>query len=590
MFCNKCGKQVEQFNQYCGNCGESINQESLPVQAVETDFNFCRNCGAAVHGRYCGNCGESSIKVEAKVKSSFIGIEQIKQTGVAVKNALFSKDALKDMKLDKVHIEKLTTAETLKWVKQGVLFSIIIAIVAIALSLLIGTGIKSIVLENQYGSYAFESTLERNFFNAVYNLSLVAYSMLFGGKVNWLFSMGGMKGTIAVAFPFIGLMIGILIIVASEKIRFKLSGMGRTLHGNGIIAAITGVIVTLGGMLLNKSARINYGGIYGYNSPEDVLKVGSSIQVFFTFFMVFITTFFTLQIIIKNKGANKQNPILTVIRKIVFTVVGFAFVMALSVIVKVLVEAGEMPEGANWLAAIVGILYLTGFFISALLTGQFKLIEAVINSESVIKLKMTLTNMKYEMYGMEDQIDNFMKWWLIIAVIITVCMILGAAYQFFKDRDLELKAAFKESALVSLGLGVCFGIVSKMAGCMVDVTLQVTNSSYREMFDMNRGKYSFSLKSGNSSFIVNAIVIAMVICILFMLMYWLVNLKMPVIDTVMNILKPVVLWAIMGMLCILFIVTFDAYDVNYSIMGIAEDVVDYIGEELENNFFDMFDF
>ena len=347
-------------------------------------------------------------------------------------------------------------------------------------------------------------------------------------------------------------------------------------------------------MLLNKSVRTNYrelyGYSYGYGSPEDIFKVGSGIQVLFTFFMVFMITFFTLQIIIKSKGVNEQSPILTIIRKLIFIVVGFAFVMATSVMIKVLMEVGEMPEGASLLAVLVGILYLTGIFISVILMGRFDLIEVVVNSDSVIKLKMTLANIKYEMYGVEEQMSNFMKWWLIVAVIITTCMILAAAYQFFKDRDLELKVAFKESALVSLGLGFCFGMVSKMAGYVMSVNLQATNSYYRDMLEMDRGKYSFVLKSGNSSLIVNAMIIAVITCILFMVMYWLLSLKVPVVDTIMNIFKPVVLWITVGVFCVFFVVKFDVYDINYSIMGIAEDAVDYIGEELENNFFDMFDF
>ena len=592
MFCNKCGTQIEESNQYCGNCGARAQQGSLPIQAVETNFNFCRSCGAAVQGRYCEACGESSVKVEAKIKSSFKTMEQLKQTGAAVKNVLPGKESLKDMKLNKLHIEKLTTAEALKWVKQGVLFSVIVAVVAIVLSLLIGTGLKDAIFEEQYSSYAFGSTLEKNLFNTVCNLNLVPYSMLFGGKVNWLLSVGGVKGTIAAVFPVIGMVLGVIILIISEKIRLKLSGMGRTLSGNGIIAAITGVVVTLGGVVLNKSMRTNYREFYGYSysSPEDILKVSSSIHLLFTFFMVFVITFLTLQFVVKNKGVNEQNPILSVIRKIVFTIIGFAFMMATSVMIKVLMEVGEMPEGVSWLVVLVSILYLTGIFISVILMGQFNLIEVMVNSDSVIKLKMTLANIKYEMYGMEDQIDSFMKWWLIVAVVITACMILVAAYQFFKGRDLELKVAFKESALISLGSGLCFGMISKMASYVMNVTLQATNSYYRDMLEMDRGKYSLMVKSGNSSFVVNAMIIAVMTCILFMVMYWLLSLKVPVVDTIMNIFKPVVLWIAVGVFCIFFIAKFDVYDVNYSIMGIAEDAVDYIGEELEDNFFDMFDF
>lgn len=594
MFCNKCGTQIEESNQYCGNCGSRVQQGTLPIQAVETNFNFCRSCGAAVQGRYCEACGESSVKVEAKIKSGFKTMEQLKQTGASVKNVLPGKEALKNIKLDKLNFEKLTIAEAVKWVKQGLLFSVIVVAIAIVLSLLIGTGVKSAIFESQYSGYTFESALEKNLFNTVCNLSLVTYSMLFGGKVNWVLSVGGIKGTVAAAFPFVGIILGVIVLIISEKIRLKLSSKERTLSGNGIIAAITGVVVTLGGMLLNKSVRTNYRELYGYSygsgSPEDIFKVGSGIQLLFSFFMVFMITFFTLQIIIKSKGVNEQSPILTIIRKLIFIVVGFAFVMATSVMIKVLMEVGEMPEGASLLAVLVGILYLIGIFISVILMGRFDLIEVVVNSDSVIKLKMTLANIKYEMYGVEEQMSNFMKWWLIVAVIITTCMILAAAYQFFKDRDLELKVAFKESALVSLGLGFCFGMVSKMAGYVMSVNLQATNSYYRDMLEMDRGKYSFVLKSGNSSLIVNAMIIAAITCILFMVMYWLLSLKVPVVDTIMNIFKPVVLWITVGVFCVFFVVKFDVYDINYSIMGIAEDAVDYIGEELENNFFDMFDF
>lgn len=597
MFCNRCGKQAESFNSYCGNCGGSINQESLPVQAVESNFNFCRSCGAAVQGRYCEACGESSVKVEAKIKNSFIRMDQIKQTGAAMKKALPSKEALKEVKLETLPIKMPTTEEVFKWVKQGAVLSVIVTIIGVLLSLLVGMGLKEFIVEETYGGFMGFNSVQEKMFNTVLNFKLFMYSILFGGKINWSVAMGGVKGNIAVTLPFIGLILSVLIVMISEKVRASITGMQRTLVGNGIMSVITGVVVTLGGVLLNKSVRTNmeelygYGYGYGYSSSEQTIKLGTNINLLLTFFMAMIVTFFVLQIVMKNSDVDgKQNVLLGAIRKVIFTVTGCSFVIAASIVVKIINESGDMPEGAGWIAVLISVLYLTGVLLAVLLTGQFNILGAILNSDSVLKLKMTITSMTYEMYGMDDKVKNFMKWWLIIAVIITIAMVLVIAYQFFKDREMDVKMALKESALVSIGVGIGCALISKVASFTMAVNFKVTNSYYRDMLDVERGKYSFAITSGNTSFIKNVLIITVVMCVIFMAMYWLVNLKQPTVDAVMATLKTGVLWAAVGVFCICLIVKFDVYDVNYTMMDIIEDAGDYIADELEDKVFDMFDF
>lgn len=591
MFCNRCGKQAEPFNSYCGNCGGSINQESLPVQAVESNFNFCRSCGAAVQGRYCGVCGESSVKVEAKIKNSFIRMDQFKQTGAAMKKALPSKEALKDVKLDNLPIKMPTTEESFKWIKQGLVLSVIVTIIGVLLSALVGMGIRALVIEESYGGFIGFSSVQEKMFNAVLNFKLFMYSMLFGGKINWSVAMGGVKGDIAVTLPFIGLILSVLIIMISEKVRSSISGIQRTLVGNGIMSVITGVVVTLGGLLLSKSIRTSMDDIYGYgySSSEQMIKLGTSINLIATFFMAVVVTFFVLQIVMKNSNAEgKQNVLLATIRKVVFTVTGCSFAIATSVVIKILHESGDMPEGASWIVVLIPILYLTGALLAMLLTGQFSLLGAILNSDSIMKLKMTMTNMTYEMYGMDNKVESLIKWWFIIAGIITIAMVLVIAYQFFKGREMDVKTALKESALVSIGIGIGCALISKMASFSMAVSLRATNSYYRDMLDMDRGKYSFAINSGNTAFIKNTLIIAVVMCVIFIAMYWLVNLKLPAVDTVMATLKAGVLWLAVGVFCVCFIMKFDVYDINYTFMGIAEEAIENIEDEIEDNFSDLF--
>ncbi len=80
MFCNQCGKQVQEKQQYCGICGTYVKKETLPIQSHETQFNFCRSCGTEIIGRYCERCGESSVQTQGKINKISSKIEQYKQS------------------------------------------------------------------------------------------------------------------------------------------------------------------------------------------------------------------------------------------------------------------------------------------------------------------------------------------------------------------------------------------------------------------------------------------------------------------------------------------------------------------------------
>ena len=595
MFCNKCGKQVEESKQYCGNCGESIKLDTLPMQVVETSFNFCRNCGGVVEGRYCEACGANSIKTEAKMKSGFMRMEQLKQTGTAVKNVLPTKETFKDIKLEKLGVTKATSTEIIKWVKQGLIFAIIVAVIGIGVSAFIGLGVKDTISREFFYSYRSGSRVEHNIMDTLLNLKLIIYNLFFGGKMSMSIATTGMKETIGIAMPTLGLIFGVLIMIIGEKIRVKATGQERTLIGNGVMAVVTGGVMTLAGLLLNKSIQFDMRelyGSYGSSSPMDGIKLSSNISMVFTFFVIFAMTYVTLQIVMKNKlGHSSTQAMLATVRRITFTITGFSFVMALSVIAKIFIEAEKLPEGSEWIVFLIVLIYLAGFFLMILVTGQYSMLEVVTNSEPIMKLKMTLTNVKYDMYGMEDKMDNFMKWWLIVAVIISVCIILSAAYRYFKEREVECKVAIKESVVMSIALGVGLGLIAKIGSCLVSFNVYVSsrhsNNYYR---NMNNGEYEFIIKSGDSAIIKNAVIIAVIMCVLFVVMYWLVSSKMPIVDSSMKVLNAGVIWGAIAVFSIVFLIKFDTYDVNYSVIGVVDEAMEYITDEIEDNFMDIFNY
>ena len=582
MFCNQCGNQVEEFEQYCGNCGASMKQNTPLGQVVETQFNFCRSCGNEAKGRYCAVCGENMIKTEAKVKNG----------------GFPSKQVLKDINLNPLSVKKINLSEIIKWVKQGLLFAIIVAVIGIGISALIGLGIKdTIYREYFYSDYRSASSFERSVMDTFLNLKLIIYHLFFGGQINLSISIGGIKEIIGLGLPFLGGIFGVVIMVIGEKIRLKITGYKRTLAGTGIVAVVTGGVMTLLGALLNGSMKYDMNDLYGtydLDASLSAMKASSSVGLVLTFFSIVALTYFTLQIVMKNKieDVSKQRMVTTV-RRITFAVLGFVLVMALSVIGKIFMEAGTLPEGAEWIAFLVVGLYLTGFFIMILVSGQYNLLEVITNSESVLKLKMTLMHVKSDMYGIEDKIDNFMKWWLVIAVIISICIVLSIAYKFFKGREMKFRTALKESALMSILLGIGFSIVAKMASYTIslsrNVNMRGSNNYYMDEM-MENGKYSLLIQAGDNQLIKSIIIVAVFMCVLLMIAYGLARSGMPIVNAVMKVLHPGVICGAIAVFSIIFLVKFDTYDVNYSILGVIEEASDYIGDEVNENFLDLFDY
>ena len=582
MFCNQCGNQVEESRQYCGNCGASMKQNTPLGQVVETQFNFCRSCGNEAKGRYCAVCGENMIKTEAKVKNS----------------GFTSKQGLKDIGLNPLSVKKINLSEIIKWVKQGLLFAIIVAVIGIGISALIGLGIKETIYGKYfYGSYRNASSFERSVMDTFLNLKLIIYHLFFGGQINLSVTIGGIKEIIGLGLPFLGGIFGVVMMVIGEKIRLKITGYKRTLAGTGIMAVVTGGVMTLLGALLNGSMKYDMKDLYGtydLDASLSAMKASSSVGLLLTFFSIVALTYFTLQIVMKNKieDVSKQRMVTTV-RRITFAVLGFALVMALSVIGKIFMEAGTLPEGVEWIAFLVVGLYLTGFFVVILVSGQYNMLEVITNSESVLKLKMTLMSVKSDMYGIEDKIDNFMKWWLVIAVIISICIILSITYKFFKGREMNFRTALKESALMSILLGIGFSVVAKMASYTIslsrDVNMRGSNNYYMDEM-MDNGKYSLLMQAGDNQLIKSIIIVAVFMCVLLMIAYGLARSGMPIVSAVMKVLHPGVICGAIAVFSIIFLVKFDTYDVNYSILGVIEEASDYIGDEVNENFLDLFDY
>ena len=595
MFCNHCGKQAEEAQQYCMACGGYLKPKQTQVQVIETPFKFCRSCGAETKGRYCEVCGENTMQSAAKVKSGAVRIEQIKQTGNVVKEKVKQmkvKETLaKTTRIEELPKFKWDKEEALTWLKQGLVSSGIVMGISLILSIIISLMIRGAIFEDSYISYDGLGKLEKNMFNTLLNLRMLLFGGLFNGKVQWDLTVGNvLKGSASVAAPFVGLVFSTLIIGVSEKIRGAVYKTSRTLYSNAIMSVINGVVIALCGCLLTQSVKIGSEDIYslfgGYSelSNFDLIKFSTHINVFSTFVMACLTTFFVLTFVMGNKDeAGSENTIISAIRKIAFTVLGFSFLIAVSMMIKMAMEGGDLLEDGGWIAVLLFTIYLTGFILSSLILGRFKLLEAVLNSESIMQLKMRLTKMDYNYYGIDDQADNFLKWWFIIAGIIVLIVILTAAYRFWKKSEMDLKSACLQAGGVSVGLGLVMSLLAKMSTLMLDVQIKASGSYFKEQLGLDRNKYTYQVKSGTTSLIGTWICVGIIIFILFMLMYWLISKQFTGFEKVMNAINPAGIWIAIGIFCVVLLVTFDVYNFNEGSM----DIVNSAGEMVMDNMEDI---
>lgn len=601
MFCNHCGKQVEEVQQYCGECGGYLSSKQAQMQVIETPFKFCRSCGAETKGRYCEVCGENTMQSAAKVKSGAVRIEQIKQTGNIVKEKVkqmnVKETLVKTARIDELPKFKWNKEETLTWLKQGLVFSGIVMGISLILTIIVSLMIREVIFMDSFSSYDSLGKLEKNMFNTLLNLRMLIYGGLFNGKMQWDLVVGSaLKGSVSIAVPFVCLVISTLIIVVSEKIREVVYKTSRNFYSNTIMSVINGVMITLCGCLLSQSIKIGSEDIYGifggYSelSNFELIKFGTHINIFSTFMMVFVTTFFVLTFVIGNKDeAGSAKAIIGVIRKIAFTLLGFSFLIAACIMIKIAMEGGDLPEGSGWLIALLLTIYLTGFILSSLILGRFKLLEVVLNSESIMQLKMRLTKIDYNYYGIDDKADNFLKWWFIIAGIIVLMIIISTAYHFWKKSEMDVKSACLQAAGVSAGLGFVMSLLAKMSTLMLDVQIKVSGSYFKDQLGFDKNKYTYQVQSGTTSFIGTWICIGLMVFILFMLMYWLVSKQFIGFEKVMNPIHQVGIWIAIGIFCVVLLFKFDIYNFNDDSMRTmsqaGEMVMENIEEMLESIFY-----
>lgn len=595
MFCNHCGKQAEETQQYCMACGGYLSSKHAPLQVIETPFKFCRGCGAETKGRYCEVCGENTMQSVAKAKSGAVTIDQIKQTGNIVKEKVKQMNVKgtlgKVARIDELPKFKWNKEELLTWLKQGLVFSGIVMGISLILSIIVSLIIREVIFMDSFSSYDSLGKLEKNMFNTLLNLRMLIYGGLFNGKVQWDLVVGSaLKGSISIAIPFVCLVISTLIIVVSEKIREAVYKTSRNLQSNIILSAINGVIITLCGCLLSQSIKIGSEDIYsifgGYSelSNFDLVKFGTHINVFYMFIMVFVTTFFVLTFVLGNKDeADSEKTIINVIRKITFTLLGFSFLIAACIMVKIIMETGEVPDGGGVIIILLTTTYLAGFILSSLILGRFKLLEVVLNSESIMQLKMRLTKIDYNYYGIDDKSDNFLKWWFIIAGIIVLIIIISAAYRFWEKSQMDVKSACIQAGGVSVGLGFVMSLLTKMSTLMLDVQIKVSGSYFKDQLGFDKNKYTYQVQSGTTSFIGTWICIGLIAFILFMFMYWLVSKQFIGLEKVMNPIHQVGIWIAIGIFCLVVLFKFDLYNFNDDSM----DTINYAGEMIIDNMEEM---
>ncbi|MBP3889000.1 MAG: zinc ribbon domain-containing protein [Cellulosilyticum sp.] len=592
MFCNQCGNQAGEEQNYCAQCGGYLKTGNLPMQGNEVNFNYCRKCGYELNGRYCTNCGEVSVETIVKVKSSVFSREQFKPN---TSNHTKSKKEINNspINLKALSIEKLSKENILPWIKQGIIFSVILTIIGVVLSFLGGMLLQENVLDE---GFQYMGTLERNMLDTLINGASSIFAFIYGAKRIWSIKLGSdIYAQIALTLPFWGLLLTVAIIWLSEKIRFSISNQKLSLLGAAILSLIGGVFTVIGGLLFTKRMEFSNSDILRWDywseySEFNFIKVTSSIHIIDTFIVGALVIFLVLLFVIHQR--EQRSLLVELTQKIILTVVGFSALMAFSMMVKflferwdVIIEPVEDGISSGWgllIKLIICFIYLTGLILTMLATGHFNWMEMMINSDSVLKLKIDLMNISYKYYGVEDKISNVMRWFFLVAVILMIIMVAGVAYRYWKERNISLASAAKEAGLISTIIGGVLSIVTKMASFGLALQLKVSDSYYRDLIGIDKSKYKLSMHSGSSNMILTWILIGVITFILFMLMYWLYSQNLGALHSIMSHIHFKSIWCAIAIFCIILMVRFDIYDINDSTTSYFEESIDRFKDALDD--------
>lgn len=593
MYCNQCGNQAEEGQNYCHQCGGYLKENSLSIQGNEVDFNYCRNCGAELNGRYCANCGEVRVETVVKVKNSVFSRETFKNN--TTNHASINKENNHHaMNLKLLSIPELSKEAILPWIKQGIIFSLILMVMGVIISFLGGMFIQESILEE--GRYQYLGGFEKNVADTLINGASSIFAFIYGAKRIWGIKLGGdIYAQMTIDLPLFGLFLTVTIIWLSEKIRLSISKEKLSLLGAVILSLIGGLFTVIGGLLFTKNIEVNRLEIERWDywseySAFDFIKVTSSIHIIHSFMIGTMIIFLVLLFVIHQR--EQRSLLVEMVQKMILTVVGFSALIAFSMMLRYLVEGWDtiiepIQDGTSsgWgliIKLIVCLIYMTGFILTMLVTGHFNWMEMMINSDSILKLKVGLFNVSYKYYGVEDSINNVMRWFFVIAVILMIIMILGAAYRYWKERALTLTLAVKEAGLISLIAGGVLSIMVRMARFGLILQLKVSDSYYRDLLDIDSNKYKLAMYSGSSNILVTWLLIGIITFVLFMLMYWLYNQNLDVLHSIMSHIHFKTIWCTIAIFCIVLLVRFDIYDINDTTTAYFEEAIERFTENLEN--------
>ena len=600
MFCNKCGKQLEDTQQYCHQCGNYLKKENVPLQVVETSFNFCRDCGHELKGRYCSACGSSSVETSAKVKTSAVAMEQIKHTKATVENMV--KQGLSNT-LNKENVDKLkniTSVELLKlqgpsretlikWVKQGLIFSGILMVMSVLICVISDMCFLPTVVDG----YEYATDTEQRAVKSLANFGVIAYTLLWGGKGNLTMQYGkDIQGSMIVVLPYLGLIVALLITWGSEKIRQVISKEKLTWVGAIFAATIGALATSIGSICVTKKFSLGSNDadeIYYMFGDFEYIKVSSSINLLSSFLVSFLVIFVVCMLMAKKE--EKYVHLMASIKTIAFSVVGLGLAGAIAMVAKILFEQREeigliMEWGELSIGKLIGmslllVLALTVINVTMLVTGKFNILEVLINSESLVKLKLGIFNISYKGYGVKEKSGWPMTWWFVVGMLILIIIVLAVAYKLWKGRTLQVQDAIKESAVVGVGVGVVISIVTRILGLGLNIQAKADDYYFNSYFDTDRGRYSLAANMGTVGIFKTCISVAIIVFVLVMIMYFVQSKNIAMVDQVMSYINVKTVASVIGIVCIILLLTYNVVDVATSFEYFLENGLDALTSPLE---------
>jgi len=541
-FCSNCGEAVQDNTLYCKKCGICHNEGSKNIKVIEEPTKFCLNCGSQIESRYCPNCGTFALKIKPVAYTNVSAIRFLNYTKLKVQKEVVrvKSDDIKPLGILGV-ISNMTSnasAQYKVWVKNAGVFAVFmlafsLGFAVLANALLVPHMEDMFYLSND--SYTMIDSIKK-----ISNPIVFFFSMLYGTKTKYSLSVvDSIKGTMDVMMPYCFIILTIVFIVVSDKIRQQITKVEKNIYITVTMALCNGVLSTVAILLFQKNvtfslndsnmlelvSEFNILNIYdiiqsvAYNyGIGDSIILKSSISGIGIFINSFVITFGVLMLSTVIKFvAGSYKEMKALIQSMCVVIIVSAFVPAAIITSRIM---GYEPY--NWLTAIFLCIVLFGIFLTMMLTGRFTAVKYMMDSQTVGEVKLGLMKIMINSNGEKGSTSNPFELIFVVFMIFAILIILYYAVQLWKNREIGILDMLKESVMFSCIISIITAIFSKTASFSVNGSIKFINTympRYVEGIDIS-GNKTLSLNMGASNYINTVLQMFLVIFVILVISYF----------------------------------------------------------------------